>query len=440
MRRALRALVVVAVLVAAGPSAGQRLGPAPPMPEPSRPPAPAHPAGELDCVQCHQQSHQGVARMYRGEGGRGAPALPNHMFQLRVECIACHIAPTQQPGAELTGRTFRPSEQACVGCHGDRYRGMMQRWVTTLARMQEILTPKLERAREALAAADAKNPRHRRARQLVEDARFNTGFVAFARGIHNVRYAADLLKLANGWLDEAMVLLGQAPDRSGDALVRGGYCAVLCHEQAGVKLKETVTFAGRKLPHGRHVTEFGAVCTACHSAETHKALTASPASCSGCHHSPLNERCESCHAAQAAFYRGTVKTGLAEVEPNVMKDVVPCTGCHDFNRKHSRQAVGQTCVSCHEPPYLALHGEWTTGFDQDTRKASDAVRRADTALSTARRAGRGAPEADRLLAEARDALALVRRARGAHNPLVADALLETARQKAEAALAQAGRR
>jgi len=273
----------------------------------------------------------------------------------------------------------------------------------------------------------------------VEDAAFNVGFVRLGQGAHNVFYAADLLKLANGWLGEAMALMGKAPSRADDALVRGGYCGVLCHEQAGVKLRETVLFAKQKLPHARHVTELGAVCTACHSAETHKKVTATPETCSTCHHSPLNDRCESCHRAQAAFYRGTVETSLVPVEPNPMVDPVPCTSCHDFTRKHSRQAVGQKCVGCHEPPYIALLDEWTVGFDKDAAQARAALRRADAALARARRAGRPIAEAESLVRDARTALDLVRRARGVHNPGAADALLELARQKAGDALRLAGR-
>ncbi|MBI3456718.1 MAG: hypothetical protein HY002_13150 [Candidatus Rokubacteria bacterium] len=412
-----------------------------PRPGEPRPTAPPHRTGELDCRGCHQGKHQGVLRMYLGLGGRGTPMIPSHMFQVRVECVACHIAPKEEEArARIVGQTFRPSEQACVGCHGEKYRGMLGRWTGTLAKMQEIVAPKLAAARAALAGADPKNPRHARARRLVEDAEFNTRFVALGKGVHNVFYAADLLKLANGWLDEAVGLLGQAPVQADDTLVRGGYCGVLCHEQAGVKRPETVMFGKQRIPHVRHVTEFGAVCTACHSAEVHKAVTATPATCSGCHHSLQNDRCESCHRAQAAFYRGQAQTDLVKVEPNAMADAVPCTGCHDFTLKHSRQAVGQKCVGCHDASYAAFLGEWTTGLDEEAARVSAILRRAEATLAGARRAGRETGDADALVKEARRALSLVRGARGAHNPGVAAALLEVARQKAEAALARVGPR
>lgn len=408
IRLALFALLVG--LAAAGPAAAQ------------------HPPGagnELECRNCHESTHQGVVQMYLGLGGRGTPMIPSHMFQVRVQCVACHQAPS--PGT-VAGRTFRPTEEACVGCHGEKYRGMLARWVTTLATMRGIVEPKLGAARAALGAADPKAPKPARARRLLDDADFNLKFVVLARGVHNVFYAADLLKLANSWADEALVALGKPAAKADDALVRGGYCAVLCHEQAGVKLPATVSFGGRKIPHARHVAEFGAVCTGCHSAEVHKAVTAKPATCTACHHSPANERCESCHRVQSTFYRGTVTTDLAKVTPNVMVNAVGCTGCHDMAKKHSRQAVSVTCVGCHDQAYASVMDEWTKGADPDLARTAAAVQRAETLV----RGGRATAESRARIKEARDALALVRKARPVHNPEAASALLEAARRKVEA--------
>jgi formate-dependent nitrite reductase cytochrome c552 subunit len=432
MTRAALLLALLGLAGWTGPALAQ--GPKAPAAQPR--PAPAPHTGELDCRQCHEGSHQGVVRMYLGLGGRGTPMIPSHMFQVRVQCVACHIVPKVDEGsAALVGQTFRPTEQACVNCHGEKYRGMLQRWVDTLGRMREMVGPKLAAARAALTDPGARAPKQTRARELTNDANYNLQFVALGKGVHNVFYAADLLKLSNGWLDQALALLGKPPVKSDDALVRGGYCAVLCHEPAGVKQRETVTFRKQTVPHVRHVTEFGATCTACHSAEVHKAVTATPATCGGCHHSAQNERCESCHRAQSAFYRGQVSTALAKIEPNVMVNAVGCAGCHDWSKKHSRQAVAEKCVGCHDAAYTSFMGEWTTGLDKEVVRAADGVKRAEVALARARRAGRRVPEAQALLAEARQALDLVRRARPAHNPPGAESLLEVSRKKAESALA-----
>ena len=436
-------LALGCAIASASAQVPQRPGPprplAPAKPDQPPPPEKPHRTGELECRNCHQGKHQGVLRMYLGMGGRGTPMIPSHMFQVRVECVACHIVPKEAEGiAAIVGQTFRPSEQACVNCHGEKYRGMLQRLDGTLTRMRELVVPKLSAARAALAA-DPKNAKLGRARQLVDDAEFNIQFVALGKGVHNVFYAADLLKLSNGWLDEAHRLLGKAPLKTDDTLVRGGYCAVLCHEQAGVKQLETAAFGKQRITHVRHVIEFGAVCTACHSAEVHKAVTATAATCAGCHHSPQNERCESCHRAQSAFYRGQAQTALVKFDPNVMVNAVGCTGCHDWAQKHSRQAVGQKCVGCHDPAYLSFASEWTTGLDKEAARAATALKHAEAALAATRRAGRAPLGAEALLKEARDALALVKSAKGVHNPAAAESLLEVARRKAEEALAQAGR-
>ena len=437
MTRFVALAVVLAALVLAAHSLAQtavpggRSGASTPTPPPARPAEPHRP-GELDCRNCHLGEHQGIVRMYVGMGGRGAPTIPSHMFQVRVECIACHTAPTVRDGHEgLSGKTFTPSEKACLGCHGEKYRGMLTQWTATLARMTAIVTPKLATTRAALPADERREPKLDRARKLVDDAEFNLKYVGLAKGVHNVFYAADLLRLANGWLDEATAVLGRPAMRADDQLVRGGYCAVLCHQAAGVKQKATVTFAGRPVPHVKHVAEFGATCTSCHSSETHKRVTATAATCSSCHHSPRNDKCESCHARQASLYRGDLKTPLAKIEPNVMAAAVPCTGCHDFEAKSWRAVVADKCVGCHEPVYTALLSEWRAGFGDDIKRTADAIAKAQAAVTAARKAGRPAAEAEARLKEAREALALVRTARPAHNPLAADALLTAARHRAQ---------
>jgi len=446
------ALAAAGVFLAAGgaalaapPSAEarpqQRLAQIPHLPpaggQPEQLKEPPHRSGELECQNCHQSKHQGVVRMYLGMGGLGTPMIPSHMFQVRVECVACHVAPKETAGlATIVGQTFRPSEQACINCHGEKYRGMLDQWTRTLARMRDILVPKLSDAQAALAAADQKSAKHASAAKLVDDAAFNMRFVTFAKGVHNVFYAADLLKLANVWLDEAVMLAGKPRVKSDDALVRGGYCGVMCHEQAGVKLPETVTFAKQRVPHAKHVTEFGAVCTVCHSAEVHKAVTATAATCRSCHHGPQNDRCEGCHRPQSAFYRAEAKTGLAKPEPNVMANVVACTGCHDLSTKLSRQAVTEKCVGCHDAGYKEFMGEWTTGADKEMATATAALKQAESRLTAARRAGTKAPAAETLLRQARETLALVRKARPVHNPVVAETLVERARKQSAEAVAR----
>lgn len=393
---------------------------------------------ELQCSSCHAATHRGVLEMYIGMGGRGAPIIPSHMFQVRVECVACHVAPEwEQHRAAIVGQTFRPSESACLGCHGARYKGMLEGWAKTMDTMTAVVKSKLVSAQALLASTPMGHPKYTEARNLIRDAEHNVDFVIFGKGVHNVFYAADLLQVSNGYLDRAVRALGKPPTAlPEETLIRGGYCAVLCHNRAGVKLPERVRFGNQRVPHGRHVTEFGATCTACHSSERHKAVTATTGTCQGCHHSPDNTRCTACHRLQRALYAGEVKVpGIEKPEPNVMINAVAdCTGCHDWSQKHSRQAVAKKCVGCHDPQYEAFIKGWEDETRQETTKAADALKRASAALAVAKRKGRETAKAELLLREGQGYLDLVRKARGVHNLPLALAILDRAGQNAREVL------
>jgi hypothetical protein len=428
----LAALVVLAGVLAAAPALAQ----------PGAPPRagarPAHPEG-LDCIACHVDKHRGVQRLYAGTGGRGVPPAPDRMFQVGVQCTACHTVARSPEGArDIVGQNFRVAEPACVTCHGERYGGLLERWRAGLTAMREAVAAKAAAARAALGAAES--GKKAQAARRLDDADHNLRLVTLANGAHNVFYAVNLLARADAWLQEAASTLGTTLPKQNDALVRGGYCGPLCHEAAGLKPRETVAFRGRPLPHVRHASELGATCTTCHAANAHKKLVATPATCSTCHHSPQNDRCESCHRDQTAFYRGTLKTALTSVAPNVMAAAVACTSCHDFAKPKPRATIAETCTGCHEPAYLPLLTEWTSGGTADVKAAADAVAAAERAVAAARRAGRRTPEADALVKDARDALALVRAGGVAHNPLAAFTLLGRAREAADDAKARASRR
>jgi len=156
------------------------------------------------------------------------------------------------------------------------------------------------------------------------------------KGVHYVFYAADLLKLSNGSTRRSHSWASR-PSRVTTPWSEGAIAPCFVTRPRGKTAGDRDL--SQAIPHVRHVTEFGAVCTACHSAEVHKAVTAKAATCTGCHHSPQNERCE-CHRGQSAFYRGQVRPLGVRVEPNVMAEAVGCTGCHDWSHKHSRRAGG----------------------------------------------------------------------------------------------------
>jgi nitrate/TMAO reductase-like tetraheme cytochrome c subunit len=397
---------------------------------------------QLDCKACHQGLHRGVLQMYMGMNGKGTPIIPSHMLQVRVECVACHEEPKEEGvKAAIRGQTFLPSERACLDCHGEKYRGMLDDWTKTIKVMLDAVKGKLAAVEQALAATESSHPRFAMAKKLGRDARYNVELVEFGKGVHNVFFAADLLKVANGYLDEAMVAISKPPVKSAEeTLVRGGYCAVLCHKKAGVVQSETVKFGTEVIPHERHVTDFGVTCTVCHSAEKHQAVTATRPSCLACHHSEgnKNERCIACHKLQQEFFAGTVEVEDVETVPGNHAELTDCVGCHNVETKHSRQAVTKQCLECHDETYLPSLQEWTSGVERGLKEIRGLIRKGEAGLRRARKERR-TPEARHLLDAAKADAELVARVGGAHNPELAKAILEKAKKAAEQAVSMVSR-
>ncbi|MFI5339612.1 MAG: cytochrome c3 family protein [Candidatus Methylomirabilales bacterium] len=398
----------------------------------------------VGCDACHEPKHRGLRSLFLGVGGNGAPIIPSHMYTARVDCVACHITPKAEDAhrTQFTGRTFEASKAACVSCHGQVYDGMLDSWKRTLETMLGELKPKLDAARKAVeeSAKDAKAQAE--AKRLLADAEYNYAFVEHGKGVHNVFYAADLLQRVNGAANQVMTLLAKSPvTLPRENLVRGGYCATLCHSQAGVVFKPEVQFERRtRVPHQKHFNEYGAVCTDCHSQDKHKAVTITAQGCQACHHGVANAKCTSCHAAQANLFAGTLETALpVKKEPNLMAGKVDCVGCHDLSKKLSLAGQAEKCTECHDTSYKDMVAMWR-GQVGDAQKAARAtLERAEAALAAAKRARRDVATASDLLARARKDFDLVAKANGLHNPDLAEAILTEGKKTAERAAGMVGK-
>jgi len=398
----------------------------------------------VGCEACHEAKHSGQRAMYLGVGGKGSPSIPSHMYTARVDCVACHITPKAEDAhrAQFTGRTFEASQAACVSCHGQVYAGMLDTWKRTLDTMLTDLKPKLEAARQAAAEPIRDARAAAEARRLLAEAEYNYQFVEHGKGVHNVFYAADLLQRVNAAANRIMTLSGKSPmTLPRENLVRGGYCATLCHSQAGVVFKPEVQFEKRtRVPHQKHFNEYGAVCTDCHSQDRHKAVTITAEGCRGCHHSAANTRCTACHAAQAALFAGTVETALpVKKAPNVMAGQVDCVGCHDLTKKHSVAGQAEKCAECHDKGYKDLLAMWQGQVGAAQKAARAALERAESALAAGKKGRREVTAAGELLARARKDFDFVVKAKGLHNPDLAEAILTEVQKETERVVGMVGK-
>ncbi|NJD62177.1 MAG: hypothetical protein FIA93_05590 [Deltaproteobacteria bacterium] len=157
---------------------------------------------QYDCSVCHEKKHNIQKQLYMGIGARGVSNRPSVMFVTNVDCVGCHLVPKMSAATSpFLGQTFKASEAACLGCHGDDFRGILGEWRKTIDKALAETRPAVEKAKAAAARGGKENPK---AAQLARDAEYNYHFVLYGKGVHNVDYAVDVLSKAKSDAEAAV--------------------------------------------------------------------------------------------------------------------------------------------------------------------------------------------------------------------------------------------
>ncbi|MBI4376172.1 MAG: NapC/NirT family cytochrome c [Elusimicrobia bacterium] len=229
----------------------------------------------FDCKQCHEDKHLGQREFYTGRAKElGLAEMPSPMFEANVQCTACHYK-DHVNGSAFQGHDFKASEQACVKCHGEKFKGI---WEETRSELQQAVAQLGEKL-DGAQAAGGDSKRLSRARQLWQ-------LVRYGRGEHNIYLASQALRQADTLVSEAVSSSSATlADLSELPLLSGKYCATLCHERVGVKVPpQTVRAFGKTMPHGQHADMMG--CVKCHEIGRHKKVPLRKdvrQTCAGCH-------------------------------------------------------------------------------------------------------------------------------------------------------------
>lgn len=190
-----------------------------------------------------------------------------------------------------------------------------------------------------------------------------------------------------------------------------------------------LSFYGLEFPHQTHLNQ-GLDCGACHSNRTlHGQIVKSREDCMGCHHQDTERECTGCHGFEKRFRRGLALSALTG-KPDPMADVVTCDVCHaGIAEGHSREAVLETCATCHEEPGFKNK----VGEIQADTEAS--IQKVEELLGKARNVAPDLPEAGRqqvqpLIDRAEKILKTLKRdrSRGFHNAGYARLLVKDAEE------------
>jgi nitrate/TMAO reductase-like tetraheme cytochrome c subunit len=292
---------------------------------------------ELDCANCHQGAHDAQRSLVAGSGGHGVEEAPSSMFLARVTCESCHALPGEiagHDGVSVAG------EATCLSCHGIEFAGILPEWEAEMQTRVDAVSQAVARVRRALgphptAPVDS----------LLLVAEENVALVGVGKGVHNIRYADDLLRVALQTAQDAARAGGVSPSLASVQLgapIGEGECAT-CHFGEGTQ--GDVYWRGRRFPHRRHTVNAGMACTTCHTSfDEHGGLRVeSTATCDACHHVSDSPRaCGFCHSAPADEVLQGPSGGFIH-QPHLDMGFT-CDFCH---QSPSMGVEDATCAQCH---------------------------------------------------------------------------------------------
>ena len=149
----------------------------------------------VDCSACHESPHRYQRLLAAGAAREGIESIPDPMFKARVDCLGCHF----EKETNHKGQTImKASSRACIRCHTKDYDQMFDLWTREVS---GELDKALKLEKEAADTFEKYKPNLTRdkldtAGSMLKAGRENLGIVRFGNGIHNSKYAIELLDSA----------------------------------------------------------------------------------------------------------------------------------------------------------------------------------------------------------------------------------------------------
>lgn len=375
---------------------------------------------EANCENCHQLRHTPQREMYIGSEGRGVGSIPSRMFAAQVSCEGCHLDINGDGKSDINEQ-----KEACVKCHSKGYDLMLDKWISSIDKAIEQISPGLEYTRQLINNAEKQGRNIKAEKSFFLDAETNFNLVKNGKGVHNIDYAIKLLEnVANNieGIASGLGVKGYKVSRIKLLTDDSEYCN-LCH--FAIQPKNIEKFGEDEFPHSKHMKFLP--CTKCHSRDEHKKITATKEVCETCHSSfskirenikyrgisfphtlhsskkeisctvchvsvdfskiqikanictschhkdaDLRKDCSRCHPVQNNTYSGSI---LGEkLEPDIMNSGgVKCEDCHLPNKNIVTKPSTGVCADCHDASYKSMMTDWTNEIKDKSKEVSSLI-------------------------------------------------------------------
>ena len=159
------------------------------------------------CSACHPDHHKYQRMLLVGEGRKGVPKTPALMFEVKTNCLGCHMDEKLKKGEKVA----HGSAKACAACHTEKHEAMAKEWKDKTG---EELKDAKEIEKEALdtiesAKGKVSDKKLKKAMAMLKQGQESMHIVEYGGGVHNKKYSVMLLDAAMNNFEDAIDLLSE---------------------------------------------------------------------------------------------------------------------------------------------------------------------------------------------------------------------------------------
>ncbi len=144
----------------------------------------------LNCKGCHPDHHKYQRMLLVGPEREGVPKTPSLMFEVKTNCLGCHIEDKLKKGEKVSHGTGK----ACVSCHKEKHEEMLKKWKKEVEEGMKIARELEKEAKETIAEFKGKVSKEtlKEAMTMLEEGQENLRIIEYGGGVHNKKYSLML--------------------------------------------------------------------------------------------------------------------------------------------------------------------------------------------------------------------------------------------------------